>query len=246
MLSDFVEKLVEMSNDYCELDGRQFSTRKLYPICPAQPDSLRVHTLEGIVEYYEPPLEKADDTDDDDERRREYPAPAFAHVEDYRTVHLVSAQYGAEKQRDRFVTAQAYEIKHRFGENLSLEAFIVWLQSCFVQDENAKAVLRVVGNIEQSATAEYVDDGVTQRVTARAGVTRREIVDLPNPVELRPYRTFPDIEQPASRFILRITPGKDGEEPRCALHEADGGAWRNQAVRNIKLYLNDNEVPVIG
>ena len=88
----------------------------------------------------------------------------------------------------------------------------------------------------------YADDGITQRVTAKAGVARVAVVDLPNPVELYPYRTFLDVEQPASKFVLRIKADKD-EGPRCALFEADGGAWRATAVETIKSYMVDNLDP---
>lgn len=57
---------------------------------------------------------------------------------------------------------------------------------------------------------------------------------VPNPVELAPYRTFLEVEQPESQFIFRM---KDG--PRCAIFEADGGAWRNQAITNIREYLKN-------
>ncbi|PFR65873.1 hypothetical protein COK29_26730, partial [Bacillus cereus] len=54
----------------------------------------------------------------------------------------------------------------------------------------------------------------------------------PNPVSLQPYRTFVEVEQPKSNFIFRM---KDG--PRCSIHEADGGAWKLQAMNNIEDYL---------
>jgi 16S rRNA U1498 N3-methylase RsmE len=38
--------------------------------------------------------------------------------------------------------------------------------------------------------------------------------------------------QPESDFVFRM---KDG--PRCALFEADGGAWQNEAIDNIKKHL---------
>ena len=61
-------------------------------------------------------------------------------------------------------------------------------------------------------------------------------------VALRPYRTFLDIHQPASEFVLRIKADKD-EGPRCALFEADGGAWRFTALEHIKSYMADNLDP---
>lgn len=66
----------------------------------------------------------------------------------------------------------------------------------------------------------------------KTGIANIEDVVLPNPVTLRPYRTFNEVEQPASSFVFRA---KDG--PMFALFEADNGAWRGQAMQNIKAYL---------
>lgn len=107
----------------------------------------------------------------------------------------------------------------------------------FVKDETTASIMKIVGNLTQGSELNVADDGVTQRATARAGVTRVETVPLPNPVSLRPYRTFADIEQPESKFILRIKAGKDGSGPTCALYEADGGAWMNTAIATIKAWL---------
>ncbi len=46
--------------------------------------------------------------------------------------------------------------------------------------------------------------------------------------------TFLEVEQPVSQFVFRM---KDG--PRAAIFEADGGAWRNQAIVNIREYLKE-------
>lgn len=50
--------------------------------------------------------------------------------------------------------------------------------------------------------------------------------------KLQPYRTFLEVEQPASDFLLRLD-----KEGRPALYEADGGAWKLEAKRNIAAYL---------
>ena len=55
---------------------------------------------------------------------------------------------------------------------------------------------------------------------------------MPNPAVLKPYRTFVEVEQPESKFVFRMQTG-----PEMALFEADGGAWRIQAMKNIKEYL---------
>ena len=119
---------------------------------------------------------------------------------------------------------------------------MIYLQSMFIQDDTARQILKVVGNLTQGSETNVADDGITQRVTAKAGVARVAVVDLPNPVALCPYRTFLDIHQPASEFVLRIKADKD-EGPRCALFEADGGAWRFTALEHIKSYMADNLDP---
>ena len=49
-----------------------------------------------------------------------------------------------------------------------MDTFLVYIQSSFVQDETTAVVLKVLGNVVQGSEAEYADDGMTQRVTARA------------------------------------------------------------------------------
>ncbi|KHO31340.1 hypothetical protein OR63_10900, partial [Clostridium tetani] len=78
------------------------------------------------------------------------------------------------------------------------------------------------------------DDGVSQAATIKTGVASVNEVKVPNPVVLAPFRTFPEIEQPESKFIFRMQSG-----PRAALFEADGGAWRNEAMIKIKAYLEE-------
>lgn len=235
MLKAFVEKIEDLANLTCTTnEGRVLTSRIMYPIEQPTPDTLEIHTLDGIVEYLDAMKDNTDSP------------RTFIHIEDYSTVHLCTDLYGTEKQRDIFVTAKAYKVSHRFGAYMPQNEFITYLQSCFVQDEIVTAILRAVGNIVQGAEQEFSDDGITQRAVARAGIARREFVEIPNPVLLRPYRTFPDLEQPASRFVLRLVPGEDGRPPQCTLHEADGGAWRSQAIDLIKEYFANYDVPVIG
>lgn len=226
MLKAFVEKIQSMSFQAVERDGRVLTNQDMTPIRDAQPDTLKVRTLEGIIDYIRNENMNTDDV--------------FIHIADHKTVYLCGKLYGPEKQRDTYVCASAYEIGNQFGSNLKLGDFLTYIQSGFVQDENTAAILRALGNIVDETCVEYADDGMTQRVTARTGITRREIINLPNPVILRPYRTFPDVEQPVSPFVLRVD--KIGESIVCLLKETDGGAWRNAAVAAIKEYYMSEEI----
>ena len=77
-----------------------------------------------------------------------------------------------------------------------------------------------------------MDNGVTQEVSVRRGVALKEQQTVQPIVHLQPYRTFLEVVQPASDFLLRID--KDGHP---ALYEADGGAWKLEAKRSIAAYL---------
>ena len=71
------------------------------------------------------------------------------------------------------------------------------------------------------------DDGVGQTVTAKSGVTRTTKVDVKNPWMLAPFRTFPEVAQPESPFILRMD-----KDSQCALFEGD--------ELDLRLTVNDS------
>ena len=64
-------------------------------------------------------------------------------------------------------------------------------------------------------------------------------VAVPNPVLLTPYRTFRDIVQPASLFVVRVKAGPSGGLPQVGLFEADGGAWKLTATDRLKVWLTE-------
>jgi hypothetical protein len=228
--ASFIEKIVSLAEvSGIEVDGRNYTTAKIYPNLEPEATPLKMHTLSGLVDFC---LDFAAQVGE----------RTIVHVVSDQQVDVVSPLFGPFKQREKFATASPFQLSHKFDRYMPVEEFVIYLQSMFIQDQTALDILKVVGNLTQGSETNVADDGITQRVTAKAGVARVAVVDLPNPVALRPYRTFMDIQQPASEFVLRIKADKD-EGPRCALFEADGGAWRNTAVETIKGYMTDNLNP---
>lgn len=114
------------------------------------------------------------------------------------------------------------------------ECFLIELQANFVETDDLITIMQVAGNIKSGTTANYSDDGVSQKTTIKTGVELADVI-VPNPVKLRPYRTFAEIEQPESSYVFRI---KDAERgPAFKLVEADGGLWKNAVMKKIKEYL---------
>ena len=76
--------------------------------------------------------------------------------------------------------------------------------------------------------------GVTQVVTAKSGATLGSVKVQPVWC-LRPYRTFTEIDQPDSLFLLRLH--SNGGETTYSLYETDGGAWAVTAMNLVREYL---------
>ena len=109
------------------------------------------------------------------------------------------------------------------------------MQANFEVTPDLETILKVAGNVEAKTTANYGDDGVTQKTTIKQGIASKADVLVPNPVTLTPYRTFLEVKQPSSEFVFRIK--DNGGTPAFMLVEAEGGLWRAEAMQNIKEYL---------
>lgn len=182
--------------------------------------ALSINTLSGFVNYVKANLDRADQQ-------------LIVHVKNESTVYL-KGLLEVDGSRESLAVAQAIVPNFDFGYFLDMESFNIALQSKFVPSDHRAILLQVVGNVSEDNIRQTGDDGVSQAVTINQGIATKADVRVPNPVDLAPYRTFLEVEQPTSQFIFRM---KDG--PRGAIFEADGGAWRNQAIVNIREYLKD-------
>ena len=190
--------------------------------------SLGIHTLSGMVEYVKSKFDA-------------HSYAVCAHVAGPEDVWLESGLFGEFRQRETFVHVHRFETKgFPYGNFVDIERFVVEMQSRFVQDAVVAQVLKAVGNIRESSVKTVQDDGVSQQVTAAVGVARVENIVVPNPIELRPFRTFQEIEQPASLFVLRVRAGGEGGLPTVALFEVEDSCWKVEAVKGIKLFLEEN------
>lgn len=204
-----------------EIDGTTYTTKPVHDPRAKEPEqsALAVATLTGLVEYV----------------AAHEPEDVVAHVVAFDRVDLVSRPFGRFHQRHGLAVAKAaWPEGLKFGQYADVESFVVQLQALYEQTETRDKVLAVVGNIRDEAIQQTEDDGATQTVTIKTGIARVGTATVPNPVLLQPYRTFREIEQPESRFVLRL---RSGTPPSCALFEADGGAWKLEAVARIKAWL---------
>jgi len=222
MIKEAIEKILGLAPVHApiktvEINGQTYTNNDLELVTEPIVPTLKVHNLSGVVDYIQ---------NNFDDRY-----PVLIHVISPTEVRVVS-QFNKDLKRNVLISADALLPSISFDRYLDLEHFNILLQSCFVDTEERAAVLAVVGNVRDEKVMTFGDDGVSQQVTAKAGVATVEAVKVPNPVLLKPFRTFVEIEQPFSPFVLRL---KDG--PSAALFEADGGAWKVAAIAEIKEYL---------
>lgn len=168
---------------------------------------------------------------------REFPKDTdmIIHIVDPKRVRLISA-LDAERTRECLFEVTAEVNEFRFGKWYDQEAFMIELQANFQPSEDLILVKKMAGNVERKNDKSYADDGISQVATMTVGAAAKADVIVPNPVTLIPFRTFQEVAQPASAFVFRVG---DKEEPTFMLQEAQNGIWKNEAVANIKSYLEE-------
>jgi len=192
---------------------------------PDEPSPLGVHSLQGLVDYLAANRDELKGAD------------CMIHVVSPTLVRVVSRLQPRAK-RFAYLEAEALDLVSGFLDHFhQIEVMVIALQARFTRAGARDEVLKLLGNVTDDAEVRVEDDGVTQKVKTRAGIVLKDESPVPNPVRLAPYRTFREVAQPVSPFILRLRRG--GEEgPKVALFESDGGAWELQAVENIATWLD--------
>lgn len=218
MLKEAIEKILEIGGlEVKEINGRQYSNQKLYPVKYPVSDGINVRSLAGLVEYIKSQFDSK--------------KSIMIHVKSATEV-VAFESVNDDMDRNVFIKANALLPEFRFDNFYDTEQFNIKMQSCFVLNDDKDIMLKVVGTIREDNVRDTGDDGVSQSVVVKTGVATVGQAKVPNPVRLKPYRTFVEVEQPESDFVFRMQDG-----PRCALFEADGGAWELEAMANIEKYL---------
>lgn len=239
MISEGIQKILDISREFktLEIDDRLWSNRELdrIPLSEeTQPEAMNFDSLTGLKEFatgFKPPAEIDQ-------------GAIFYHVESPVLVSLCG-QLQPENFNTRFkyATAEMGLSSFQFSSYgrdhwYDLEMFIISLQSLFVPSETLDNIMDNAGNIVNEMIINHNDDRMSQSLEVRTGLSQRGKVKVENPVKLRPWRTFREVDQPEGDFILRFKGGvKDQRPVQASLWEADGGRWRIQAMQSIKEWL---------
>lgn len=224
IIKEAIEYLLGLSEPHMKsINGITYSDKELKPIIHnPKASAIQMNTLTSLVDYIKSKVDEMDEK-------------MIVHVQSPTKVSLYSA-LDDERIRENMVEVVARVPEFEYGRFIDHERFCIGLQAKFLEDPNSDRalVLKFAGTVEDGSVAQYSDDGISQKATVKTGIASKGDAIVPNPVTLRPYRTFHEVQQPMSEFIFRM---KSDDGVRCALFEADGGAWENMAMKNIKEYL---------
>lgn len=234
MLSELVKSVQDsVKPEIIKIGDKSYSSRELFEI-PDEPLApvLSTSTLQSVVDYLENKIDGETEA-------------LFIHIVDFNIVRICKF-LNDDRRREVLLHAEYDSNGFSFSTRHDQESFITALQSSFVETEERLNIQKVVGGLVEDSSVKLTDDGVSQNTVAKSGVTLVDRASIKNPVNLAPFRTFAEIAQPVSPFILRLHRQSDAP-PLISLHEADNSKWKIEAINNIKEFLADKvTVPVIA
>ena len=235
MLATFIDKILSLSPirtvKINEIFYAKSALARIKDPSQSSPATRIFNTLLGLVEYCK---NIADNT-------------KFISVASPVEVNLFG---GMDPNNDniQFHYAKAQLPVKNFAFNIlhPLEDFIIMLMSMFDETTDKSDIIAILSNLANTNVIENHDDKFSQSLQIKTGITTKSQIEIKNPVLLKPFRTFREVEQPASNFILRYK--NQSNSIVAALFEADGGAWQIDAIANIKTWLKTEapDIPIIG
>lgn len=220
MLAKMIDKIVSLKETKTfEINGQTYADANLFRIPPHvdRPDCISVSGLDSICKLIRTELEKIGTT-------------VMVQVKSADTVEVMTTYLG-DFSRNTLYYAKADAPGIRTGYR-DREAALIELRSLFIPNDGTAYLLDLLRRMTNENSVSSTDNGVTQTVDARQGVALSAKVEVKPRVLLRPFRTFLEVEQPESEFLLRVD-----AEKGIGLFEADGGIWKLEAKRNIAEYF---------
>ena len=220
MLQKFVQEIISLAKaETFQINGQTYTDGNLRRVPPHvdRPESIKLNGLDSICKIVRDELHKFSTT-------------IFIQVDDFDHVNVMTS-YLEDFSRNHLYSARADVpgIKKGWRDR---ETLLIELRSLFIPNEGTGYLLDLLSKMTNENNVSSTGNGVTQTVEARQGIALNAKVQVKPKVELIPFRTFLEVSQPSSEFLIRVN-----ENGEIGLFEADGGVWKLEAKRNIMTYL---------
>lgn len=220
MLAKMIDKIVSLKETKTfDINGQTYADAPLTRIPPHvdRPDEITVSGLDSICKLIRTELSKVGTT-------------VMVQVKGSGLVEVMTT-YLDDFSRNMLYCAKADAPGLRTGWR-DRETALIELRSLFIPNEGTAYLLDLLSRMTDENSVSTNDNGVTQTVSTRQGVALNALVEVKPRVMLCPFRTFLEVEQPESEFLLRVDADKG-----IGLFEADGGIWKLEAKKNIAEYF---------
>lgn len=219
MLAQFIDKIVSLKETKTfEINGQTYSDRSLERIAPHvdRPKMIDVSGLDSICKLIRNEMHNI--------------GTVMVRVSNFDEVEVFTTYLG-DFSRLYLYRAKADVPGFRSGWRDREEA-LIQLRSLFIPGAGTEYLLDLLSRISENSNVSSTDNGVTQTVEARQGIDLKSVVNIKPRISLQPFRTFLEVAQPESEFLLRVDKDKG-----VAFFEADGGVWKLEAKQNIAKYF---------
>lgn len=225
MLREMIEKIEKMAGPKVyDIGNEHYASANLVRIDPKKdfPNSISLSGLDSVCKMV---VNEANDLFPGDQ--------VLIQVVDYRKVRVFTTLDG-EMDRCWLYECEADTPRVKTGTFMSHEEAVIQLRSLYIPTADTDYLLNLLSSVSKESKVSSNDNGVSQTVEARTGVALTTNVEVRPYINLQPFRTFLEVPQPESMFLLRLD--NDG---RIGLFEADGGVWKLEATRNIAAFFED-------
>lgn len=226
MLKEFIEHIQNTTQPQIRVvEGATFAitadgvAKEILPTI-FHPDPLPLNSLDAMVKLVRTEASNMD-------------TPLYITIPDHMTVRCFGQpDVAARYFRQVYYEAMATDVPG-WSEKVTLgfEEAQIALRTRFQETQDTLYAMKLVSDISLGAKVIYNDNGIATSVTTQKGVALQTNEQIRPLVKLRPYRTFQEVEQPESIFLIRVN------DRGISFIEADGGMWRLTARQTIKKYL---------
>ncbi|WP_298029723.1 hypothetical protein [uncultured Dysosmobacter sp.] len=233
MLKEFIQHIQETTKPYIEDldDGSRLIVRpnaKAEEFRPTidHPDTLPLNSLDALVKMVVTealPVTKANNV------------PLYITIPSPLKVQCFThPNYAARYFRQFFYAADATDVPG-WAEKVTLgfEEAQIALRTRFQETPDTLYAMKLLSDISLGAKVVYNDNGIATTVTTQKGVALQTNEQIRPLIKLRPYRTFQEVDQPESLFLIRLN------DRGITFTEADGGMWKLAARQTIKKFLEN-------
>lgn len=184
------------------------------------PDTLPLHSLDALVKLVRTEAVKAK-------------TPLYITIPDHLTIRC----FGQPNEEARFFRQFYYEAHAAdvpgWDEKVQMgfEEAQIAMRTRFQETADTIYALKLLSDICCGTKVVYNDNGIATTVTTQKGVALQSNEQIRPIITLKPYRTFQEVEQPESIFLIRVN------ERGITFTEADGGMWKLKARQTVKAFL---------